>query len=172
MTPPVPATPQVGDPVLCDGELCQIREFATRFSGSTGTPVEMVRYEGRRFVHYGTVADLRWDDEAGAWYLWGRCLSHAQARVVIVLRDRGYLPARDTRQPGHAPAGGEHLNLWLSLFKDSAIDWEAEVALAVVKKPLGPAAAAAIAAYEVRFQSKLARGYADPDADDSEEAAP
>lgn len=142
--------PKSGDTVLCDGEFCRIREFATRYASETGEPVKMARYESAAKRHYGKVADLAWDEELGAWYLWGRCLSQEQVVQVIRWRDAGLVVARDTRQRGMPPAGGEHLNLFLALFHKEFL-------------PLNER----IADYERRFAKKLTRGFADPDAADS-----
>lgn len=105
-----------------------------------------------RFTHIVNIHDLRWSEELGAWYMWGRCLSDAQEQQVIRWRDQGLLPARKTRQRASAPAGGEELNLFLALFRDP-------------KRALEDR----IDEYKARFSRRLTDGFADPDANDSSE---
>lgn len=150
--------PKVGSTVLCDGELCMIRGFAAQKSATNRGMKEigkfegalLVAYEGPRFFHKGRASDLRYDEELDLFYGWGRILSYEQKAQVIKLRDQGRLPARETRNPGNAPAGGEHMNLYKALFAGP-----------------GPVDKVKIAAYGKLFKLKLAEGYADPDADDS-----
>lgn len=129
-----------------------------------------------RFETMAEVADLRWSDELGAFYLWGRVLGKGRGgvgddfrSVVIELRDREVLPARAKRRQGQAPAGGEHVNLYCALFC-AGVDWSRELAALRKSEPLSDAAKSAVAAYEKRFRAKLADGYAEPGAGDSWEA--
>lgn len=132
-----------------------------------------------RFRVRANLADLRWSDEFEAWYLWGRTLAKGkgriaekagnpdQRRIVAELRDRGLLPGRATRQPGSVPAGGEHENLAMAMFCDTGINWEQELANVQRGDGLSENAHAAVANYAERFKRPLARGYAEPDANDS-----
>lgn len=209
--PRTTATPKVGDPVIFEGLPHRITQVA--YEGSpyhprrdsqrtTTAEADRVFFEselphtrpgrGRRpprtrarFRTQANLADLRWSDELGAWYLWGRLLGAGRGaqvdaagrvlipaptlderKVVAELRDRGLLPMRATRQPGSVPAGGEHVNLHLALFS-KGIDWAQELANVRRGEGLSENANAAIADYGERFRKRLTEGYADPDADDS-----
>jgi hypothetical protein len=132
--------------------------------------------DGKVTPRFSTTArreDLRWSDELGAWRLWGRDLCRGRGgvgiderRVVSELRDRGVLPARASRRHRNPPAGGEHLNLALSLFS-RGIDWAREIERLRNREGLSEAAQAAVDDYEERYKRKLTEGYASPDADDS-----
>jgi len=154
--------PKIGDPVIRNGDELAIVGFGgqdPRNPSARGiVTVEafedalIVVIENKQFRYKLRADDLRWNDELGAFYSWGTLLSDEQKRRVTVMRDAGELPARETRQRGHGPAGGEHLNLYLALFKDRR---------SITKER--------IADYRERFAQKLVEGYADPDADDSTE---
>jgi len=118
--------------------------------------------------HYGLVRDLVYDSELEAWYLWGRVLSPEQIATVIELRDRGLLKARATRNPGSAPAAGEHHQLYLALFHGADHElWPAAMSSIRTGNGVPKDAAARIANLAKRFTKKLEHGYADRDADDS-----
>jgi hypothetical protein len=160
--------PKIGDPVLCDGRQHLITDRKQRYASETGALVAAVLFEDPQYRVYALERDLRWDAALGSWYLWGRCLSAEQMQVVVTLRDRGHLPARGTRQFGSAPAGGEHLNLYLALFAGKPRGfWTAAVAAAVTGTPLPSDVQGSVADYARRFAAPLPGGYADPDADDS-----
>lgn len=162
------AAPKVGDKVLCDGETCVVREIVTRFASSTGEKVQALRYESETKKHYGLAKDLLFDAELGSWYLWGRVLSPAQIATVVELRDRGLLKARATRNPGSAPAGGEHHPLYLALFHEADHEvWPAAMSSIRTGSGVPKAAASRIAGFAKRFTKKLPHGYADRGADDS-----
>lgn len=170
MSPPAAQSPQVGERVLCDGEFCEIKELAVRYDSNTGQPVKALRYESDRYRHYGKVADLLFCPDLNCWYLWGRCLSPQQTAVVIELRDRGLLKARATRNPGHAPAAGEHHQLYLALFKGVDHEfWPAALSKIRSGQMIPGDAAARIGDLAERFKHKLPHGYAERDADDSKD---
>ena len=161
----------VGETVLCDGQMHLITNIKKRWSDEGGEVVQIVVFENTNRRVTGMFSDLRWDDECNCWYLWGRALAKADRRVVAELRDRGLLPARRTRTPGNAPAGGEHLNLYKSLFRDQPAGfWDGALGAVRSGGDLPAEAVAVIADYGERFKQKLADGYANPDADDSEGA--
>jgi len=160
--------PKVGDRVLCDGEVCVVKEVVNRFSSETGEPVQALRYESDRMKHYGLTRDLLYDSTLGAWYLWGRVLSASQIATVVELRDRGLLKARATRIPGSAPAGGEHHQLYLALFHGADHEfWPAAMSSIRTGSGVPTEAAKRIADLAKRFTKKLEHGYADRDANDS-----
>lgn len=160
--------PQVGDRVLCDGEVCRVREVVSRFSSETGEPVQALHYEGERLKHYGLTRDLLYCPELGAWYLWGRVLSAEQMAIVVELRDEKLLAARRTRRPGSVPAAGEHHQLYLALFHGADHElWPAALAEIRAGRDVPAAAAARIADLATRFTKRLPHGYADRDAADS-----
>jgi hypothetical protein len=144
--------PNIGDSVICDGASFLIVAFHARNAEtfaveetSEGAKALIVTFENPAHLTRCAKRDLRWDDELMSWYLWGRLLSDHQKAQVTGMRDRGEIPARRTRMPGSGPAGGEHLNLYKSLF------WRGKD----------------LEDYKRRFQEKLTSGFADPDADDS-----
>ena len=144
--------PQIGNAVICDGASFLIIGFHTRnletfavVETDDPTRALVVSFENPAKLVKCAKRDLRWDDELASWYLWGRLLSPKQKAQVIGMRDRGEIPARNTRMPGSAPAGGEHLNLYRALFA-KRMDVED---------------------YKQRFAGKLSDGFADPNADDS-----
>lgn len=169
MSPPAALqSPQVGESVLCDGEFCEIKELAQRFDSNTGQPVKALRYESDQYRHYGKVTDLIFCPDLNCWYLWGRCLSPQQTAVVVELRDRGLLKARATRNPGMAPAAGEHHQLYLALFKGVDHEyWPAALSKIRSGQILTDDVAARLGNLAERFKSKLPYGFADRDADDS-----
>jgi hypothetical protein len=163
-----PRTPVVGERVLCDGEYAEIKELATRFASTTGERIHALYYANERLRHYGLVRDLIWCEHLGAWYLWGRVLSHDQSRIVADLRDRGRLAARPSRRIGDVPAAGEHHQLYLALFHRQDHEfWPAEMTRVVRGQPFSAPAQAAADDLAERFTHKLEHGYADRDADDS-----
>lgn len=154
--------PRLGSTVLCDGELCVLNRFLGEKPKSRSL-MDVGTYEDAIFIVFegplrrhktakleGDVVNLRWDKELEVFYMWGRILSCEQKAKVIDLRDRGKLAARETRNPGNAPAAGEHMNLYKALF---AVP--------------GPIDDARIAAYAELFAAPLTEGYARRDADDS-----
>lgn len=162
--------PTVGDEVMFEGLAHRIMDMA---HGRVRFASEMMHGAKPRFETIAAVADLRWSEDLQCWYLWGRLLGKGrgdvgidQRAVVSELRDRGLLPARATRRPGQAPAGGEHENLCCALFC-KGIDWSRELERLRRGAALTEAAQAAVADYASRFQRKLVSGYADPGADDS-----
>lgn len=166
MTPPS-ATPQVGQPVLCDGRFLRCidpvpvmgEETAARFLAKG-----RVLFEDATVRVVALETDLHWSDELGAWYLWGRCLSKADRVLVAELRDRGLLIARTTRMPSMVPAGGEHLDLYLTLVQGKPAGF-LEQQLAPVRRgePPPPALRAAAEDFAARWQGPHTDGYADPD---------
>lgn len=160
--------PKLGDVVLCDGEFCVILGFGGVKDSTSRSLKEVGVYENAMQIAFegpirrhkcakferhadGEIAEvIRWDPEIEKFYLWGRALSFEQKQDVIKMRDDGILPARKTRRRGMAPAGGEHMNLWKSLFQIP-----------------GPITGEKIGDYEDRFQHALTEGYAEPDLDDS-----
>ncbi len=159
-----------GEGVLCDGQMHLITDTFKRYSKDLEALVLLVVFENANRRVTGVFADLRWDGELGNWYLWGRALAKPDRIIVAELRDRALLPARRTRTPGNAPAGGEHLNLYKSLFNGRPRGfWDAALAQVRPGGELPPEAVEAIEDYRVRFKQKLVDGYADVDADDSTE---
>lgn len=169
MSPPVaPTTPQVGEQVLSDGEMHEIKEIATRYASDTGEKITALMYESERRKLYGLMRDLIFSPELGCWYRWGCCLNAEQYAVVIELRDRGILKARATRTPGNAPAAGEQHNLYLALFHNADHElWPAAMSSIRSGQGIPAEAATRIADLAERFKTKLEYGYADRDADDS-----
>lgn len=204
MTTPT-STPQIGQPVLCDGVLhtligyakseSEVRELARQASDDPQVQDAIVAFTlqrggylieggehvavmkrnkitgelentGRvepRFRRVLQPGDLRWHDELGAWYLWGRCLTHEQADLVKELRDRGLVIARTTRTPGHAPAGGEHLDLYLGLFRGRPTSfWETQLELVRRGEGMTQEAHEAIADFRRRWEGPHTDGYAEP----------
>lgn len=167
-------TPAIGDPVFFEGLSHSIMDVTgTRVRFVSNLVHETPDGSKPRFETFAQLADLKWSDELGAWYLWGRLLGKGRGgagaddrAVVAELRDRGILPARSTRRNGQVPAGGEHANLCCTLFR-SGVDWRQEVAALRRGDGLSEVAKQAVAAYKVKFQAKLADGYAEPGADDS-----
>lgn len=140
----------------------------------------------------GLLADLKWDAGLGAWYMWGRVLSKGRhincphctvdiggkkqhlgcvrcddRKVVAALRDEGVLPARKTRQPNAVPAGGEHLNLYKTLFHSGSVNWQQELGNVKRGEGLTTAAKSHAEKYKAEFVKPLADGYASPGANDS-----
>ena len=162
----------VGETVLCDGQMHLIVDTMKRWSQKLEELVELVVFENPARKVTGLLSDLRWDDGCSCWYLWGRALAKADRRIVAELRDRALLPARKTRNPGNGPAGGEHLNLYKTLFRDRPAGfWNGALAEVRAGGELSAEAVSAIEDYKKRFKEKLVEGYADPDADDSEEGS-
>lgn len=168
--------PAVGAPVIFEGLPCRIVALAND-RAQFASELSHTRESGKtvpRFITEVAVADMRWSDELGSWYLWGRVLSKGrsgiladQRKLVVDLRDRRLIAARfDTRERGSGPAGGEHLNLYCCLFM-SGVDWDAEIARHARGEAMSAKAADCIAKYAVKFAEKLSDGYADPGADDS-----
>lgn len=157
-------SPKIGDAVLCDGALCLITDSRTRYVRETSEFLEAVQFENAQTKHYGLARDLRWSEDLQAWYLWGRCLSGPDVALVIELRDRGLLIARGTRTPGNPPAGGEHLDLYLTLMRGQpARFWDNELTQVRRGGSLSPAARERIVAFEGRWLGPHSDGYADPD---------
>ena len=164
--------PVIGDGVLCDGQDHIITNVRQHYSSNTGERADLVVFDNPQRSVTGLFSDLRYDADLDLFYLWGRCLSKAQRVIVAELRDRNVLPARKTRTPGNVPAGGEHLNLWKSLFgpvKRQTGFWEQELGALRSGGVLSPEAQGMVADYQVRFDRKLTEGYAQPDVDDSRE---
>lgn len=157
-----PKIPKLGSTVICDGELCMVISFAGPKPGSrslmevgTFEKATHIAFEGKLRLHKADIRDVRYDEELEMFYLWGRLLSFEQKAEIIRLRDQKKLPARVTRNPGNAPAAGEHVNLYKALY------WEP-----------GAINAAKIQDYEKRYAQPLTEGYARPDADDSDLTEP
>lgn len=160
MTPRIPA---VGERVLCDGQYLEVRELAKRYHRDSDTIVQALRFENANVAHYALVKDMRWSDELSAWYMWGRLLSYTQAQQVAELRDRHVVVARARRQPGHVPAGGEHLDLYLALYAGQPAGfWDRELRQSRTGTPLSEAAAALVANFRARWLAPHTDGYADP----------
>lgn len=183
MSPTATKTPALGDPVFFEGLPHKITlivgglvEFSSEklHEGTTLTRGNVrVPQTQPLFRTSANLADLRWSTELNAWYLWGRLLSKGRGGVgtderliVAELRDRGLLPARETRPQGSGPAGGEHHNLHAALFRAN-INWAQELANVRRGDGLSANAQAAVTAYGARFKKKLTEGFADPDANDS-----
>lgn len=165
MTPPS-ATPQVGQPVLCDGRRHIIIDPVPVMGDETAA---RFRAKGRVLFEDATVrvaalaAELRWSDELGAWYLWGRCLSKADRVLVAELRDRGLLVARTTRMPTMVPAGGEHLDLYLALVHGKPKGFLDQQLTPIRRgEPPTPALRAAAEDFAARWRGPHTDGYADP----------
>lgn len=163
-------TAVVGETVLCDGETHLVVDTMKRYSQEQDTLVHLVIFENPNRRVTGVLNDLRWDDDLKSWYLWGRTLAKSDRLVVAELRDRALLPARRTRTPGNPPAGGEHLNLYKTLFKDRLVGFWS-VALSAVRSggALPAEAVEAIEDYKIVFKQRLVNGYAVAYAVDSEE---
>lgn len=161
--------PAIGDTVLCDGQTHLIIRTLKRYSNDEEKLFTLVVFENTERKVTGLLSDLRWDSDLGHWYLWGRCLSKPDRALVAELRDRGLLPARRTRAPGSAPAGGEHLGLYRTLFhgRDTGF-WRAAMDRLRAGGGLAEEVLGAIEDYKVVFKKKLVDGYAIVDADDSE----
>lgn len=190
MTGTAVRTPAVGDPVFFEGLPHRISafagarvEFVSELQHDAGERNAEGQFQARyvpRFRTVGIASELRWSDELRAWYLWGRVLCKGRggvgmdARLIVAeLRDRGLLPARPTRKPGQGPAGGEQMNLYCCLFSPTVdgtgVNWAQELANVKRGEGLSLHAQTRVAEYRERFRHKLARGYADPDANDSSE---
>lgn len=176
-----PATkkPKVGDPVLFEGLDCKVGVIGPNEEGYPRLAAGFVAIDtnemhtgmrkGRertrpRFRHTMLLADMKWSDQLGAWYFFGRLLGKGRGgkfnerQVVIELRDRHLLPARPTRMAGQAPAPGEHINL-AHLFRPG-VDWAQEMANVRRGEGLSENARKRIEDYEIRFAQKLPEGYA------------
>lgn len=163
MTAPTTATPAIGDAVLCDGRLHRITDKRKRYASETDELIWAVQFDDAQFRVYALERDLRWSVELGAWYLWGRCLSPEDQRAVIELRDRGLLVARTTRQPTHAPAGGEHLDLYCALVRGKPTGWlEGELGPIRRGEVASTALLAAAQAFSSRWHAPHEDGYAEP----------
>lgn len=163
MTATPPRVPQLGDAVLCDGRLHQVTARRKRYSSETDSFVTGVQFENARFRVYALESDFRWSEELGAWYLWGRCLSPEAQQAVIELRKRGLLVQRTTHDPTHAPAGGEHLDLYLALVHGRAPGWlEVQVAAVQRGEAASPALVEAATEFAARWHGPHADGYAEP----------
>jgi hypothetical protein len=160
-------TMKIGDKVLCDGELCTITELVDRYAHARGALVGGAHYEGAAKSHYGLADDLIYCEVLGAWYLWGRCLAQEQIKIVTELRDRGLAVSRSTRNPGSAPAAGEHHQLYLALF--NGFSWAQALQSISSGKGVPSDAQARLNDLAERFKHKLAHGYADRDANDSQD---
>jgi len=162
MTPPT--TPQIGNAVLCDGRLHIVTDRQKRYARDTDEFVYAVLFEDPQFRVFALERDLRWSDELGAWYLWGRCLGPEDQQAIVELRDRGLLVARTSRTPTNAPAGGEHLDLYLTLVKDKPKGFLTQQLEPVRRgNPPPPALLDAAAAFSARWHGPHSDGYADPD---------
>lgn len=159
----------IGEAVLFDGNMHLIVDTMERYAQERKELVTLVIFENPAVKVTGMLEDLRWDAEMGCWYMWGRALAKSDRAVVAELRDRGLLSARRTRNPGNAPAGGEHLNLYKTLFRSREQGF-LDAALTQVRSggDLPGEAVTAVAEYGTVFKQKLSEGYADPDANDSE----
>lgn len=177
-------TPKVGDLVIFEGLKHRVRLLVgdkIEFASERMVTVEEMNADGTtrklvkpNFITAGFLADMRWSDELKGWYIWGRVISKGRGgvgiderEIVTELRDIGLLAARPTRMQGVGPAGGEQLNLYLSLFSDS-INWKQELANVRRGEGLSTNAKRAVADYGERFKRKLVDGFAAPDANDSE----
>ncbi len=159
----------VGETVLCDGQTHLIVDILKRYSQKRDEFVYIVVFENLDRRVTGLLDDLRWDDDLKSWYLWGRALAKADRAIVAELRDRGLLPARRTRTPGNPPAGGEHLNLYKTMFRGKLAGfWKSVLVTVRQGKDLPGDAMTAVAAYTEVFKQPLADGYAVADANDSE----
>lgn len=161
----------VGDVVLFDGESHLIVDTFERYSREKEGLVTLVVFENPKTKVTALYADLRWNADLNSFYMWGRALRKSDRVIVAELRDRGLLPARKTRTPGNPPAGGEHLNLYMTMFRNRPRQfWDAELASVRPGGDLSAEAQGAIEEYKVVFAQPLVDGYADPDANDSEGA--
>ncbi len=158
----------VGDVVLFDGESHLIIDTFERWSREKEALVTLVVFENPKTKVTAVLSDLRWSADLSSFYMWGRALRKSDRAIVAELRDRGLLPARKTRTPGNPPAGGEHMNLYMTMFRNRPPQfWDAELASVRPGGDLSATAVAAIADYTTTFKQKLVDGYADPDAGDS-----
>lgn len=158
----------VGDAVLFDGDMHLIVDTMQRWSREQEELVTLVIFENPKTKVTALLVDLRWSDVLNSFYMWGRALRKSDRTIVAELRDRGLLPARKTRTPGNPPAGGEHMNLYLTMFRNRPAQfWDAELASVRPGGDLSAEAVAAIADYTATFKQKLVDGYADPTFDDS-----
>jgi hypothetical protein len=156
-------TPAVGEPVLCDGRMHLITDRQKRYARDTDELIWAVLFEDPQHRVFALERDLRWSEELNAWYLWGRCLAPGDQQAIIELRDRGLLVARTSRTPTNAPAGGEHLDLYLTLVKDQPKGFLMQQLEPVRRGDPPPAALAdAAAAFSVRWHGPHSDGYADP----------
>ena len=159
----------VGETVLFDGQTYLLVDILKRYSRELDDLVQLVVFENINRRVTAVMNDLRWDDDLNCWYLWGRALAKADRAVVAELRDRGLLPARRTRTPGNPPAGGEHLNLYKTLFLGKPAGfWNSVLVTVRQGQDLPSDAVTAIATYTEVFKQPLIDGYAIVDANDSE----
>lgn len=156
-------TPAVGEPVLCDGRLHLITDRQKRYARDTDEFIYAVQFEDPDHRTFALERDLVWSSELKAWYLWGRCLSWESQQAVIELRDRALLVSRTTRNPTMAPAGGEHLDLYLTLVHGLPKGFLAQQ-LEPVRRGEAPAPALleAATAFSARWHGPHTDGYADP----------
>jgi hypothetical protein len=164
--------PRIGDRVLCDGRMHIVTDRQKRYARDTDEFLYAVQFEDPQLRTFALERELRWSTELDAWYLWGRCLSPDDQQAVIELRDRGLLVARTTRTPTNAPAGGEHLDLYLALVQDKPKGFLAQQ-LAPLRRgePPAPALRAAAEAFAARWRGPHSDGYAEPDEPPSSDIA-
>lgn len=165
-------TPTVGDSLFFEGLPHRIQVIAaeqnkvqfvselTAVSGGVNVP---------RFRTAANLDDLMWSDRIQAWTIWGRVLGKGrgdvgedQRRIVADLRDRRLLAARETRERGQGPTGGEQFELYLTLFRGSNVNWKQELSNARRGEGLSTDAQAMCAAFEPKCRMKYKYGYAAP----------
>jgi hypothetical protein len=140
-----------------------ITDRQKRYARDTDEFLYAVQFEDPQHRTFALERDLRWSDELKAWYLWGRCLSWESQQAVIELRDRALLVSRTTRTPTHAPAGGEHLDLYLTLVHGKPKGF-LEHQLEPIRRgdPAPTALIEAAGAFATRWHGPHTDGYADP----------
>ena len=174
--------PVVGDPVFFEGlphKIAQLTdkgvEFVSELTHTRVTPVDQEDpSKGSsietipRFRTVANRADLQWSSRYKVWYLWGRLLCKSrggvgdqQRSIVAELRDRGLLAARETRERGQGPAGGEQLGLYYCLFSKPGINWRQE--MANVRRGDGLSENAKASCDEFDSEIKCKFGFATPD---------
>jgi len=177
--------PAVGDPVFFEGfphaitgvtaDKVEFASLLTHTGPKTNADGSQTTVTVPRFRTLMNLADLQWDDDLGAWYVFGRVLCKGrggvgedQRKIVADLRDRGLIPARSTRPRGMVPAGGEHLNLHKALFASKkGVNWRQEIDNIRRGEGLTMKAKECAAHYHELFKAPLADGYAYPGANDS-----